>query len=74
MGKGWAQKRLIVLSRDGYICWLCGQGGADSVDHVIPHSKGGTDGYENLKAAHMKCNDRKRAKVGNVNPRVSRFG
>jgi 5-methylcytosine-specific restriction endonuclease McrA len=74
MPKGWANKRLRVIERDNGMCYLCGLPGANSVDHVIPHAKGGTDAMTNLRAAHMTCNTAKRAKVGSANPRESRFG
>lgn len=40
-------------------CWLCGEIGADSVDHVIPISRGGTNDWSNLRPAHLSCNIRK---------------
>ncbi len=49
---------------------------ADSVDHIIPHAKGGTDDPSNLQAAHMTCNKSKNAHMqGGVVPlpRPSRF-
>lgn len=48
--------RLIVLARDRGICWLCGQPGATTVDHVVPRSRGGSDELTNLAAAHAGCN------------------
>lgn len=61
-GLGWRyqRKRSAILARDGGICWLCGQTGADSVDHVIPRARGGTDDDDNLRAAHLSCNSRRR--------------
>jgi 5-methylcytosine-specific restriction endonuclease McrA len=60
----WRKLRRYVLARDGYICWLCGKPGADSVDHVIPRARGGTDDLSNLKAAHNNpCNRTKGTKV-----------
>lgn len=32
----WPQLRKIVFARDGKICHLCGQDGADRVDHIVP--------------------------------------
>jgi 5-methylcytosine-specific restriction endonuclease McrA len=47
--------RRIVLA--GYpSCAICGLPGADSVDHIIPVSRGGHDGLDNLRPAHSKCN------------------
>lgn len=48
-----------VLERDSRVCHLCGLGGADTVDHVLPHSLGGDSSMENLKAAHEECNMRR---------------
>lgn len=48
-----------VIARDGGICHLCGEGGADSADHVISRAMGGPDTLDNLKAAHLLCNLRK---------------
>ena len=59
--KKWKNKRLSVLQRDGYECYLCG-GQADQVDHIIPRVKGG-DVFDddNLMAICGRCN---RAKGG----------
>jgi 5-methylcytosine-specific restriction endonuclease McrA len=48
--------RKHVLHRDHFICWLCGRKGADSVDHVVPRSEGGSDQLNKLRAAHLSCN------------------
>jgi CRISPR-associated endonuclease Csn1 len=54
--KKWKNKRLSVLQRDGYECYLCG-GQADQVDHIIPRVKGG-DVFDddNLMAICGRCN------------------
>ena len=49
-----------VLERDNYICKYCGQYG-DTVDHIIPKSKGGQFVLENLVCACEKCNKDKRS-------------
>lgn len=54
----WAfrQTRARILKHND-TCWICGKPGADSVDHVIPRSQGGTDEPTNLRPAHMHpCN------------------
>lgn len=55
----------IVLHVQGRVCWLCGneqiRRPADSADHVIPRSRGGTDVMENLRPAHRLCNSTRRA-------------
>lgn len=53
--RAYRRNREIVLAASD-ICHLCGFGGADSVDHVVPFSKGGTDEVLNLKACHLDCN------------------
>lgn len=46
----WATRCRIVMARDHGICHLCGQPGADSIDHV----KAGDDhSLENLAPAHL---------------------
>ena len=49
--------RLRVLEESS-ICWLCGQSGADTVDHVVPLSIAPDLGEElaNLRPAHGTCN------------------
>ncbi|HZZ47594.1 MAG TPA: HNH endonuclease [Pseudonocardia sp.] len=50
--------RAGVLRRDGRICAYCGKR-ADTIDHVIPRSRGGTHSWENCVAACRACNSRK---------------
>ena len=38
------------------VCWLCGAPGADTLDHVTPVSRGGTNDPANLRPAHRACN------------------
>ena len=58
--------RYDVMRRDGFRCCLCGRS-ADSgieleVDHIIPVSKGGTSGIDNLQTLCRDCNRGKGAK------------
>ncbi|MGY1702824.1 HNH endonuclease [Geodermatophilus sp. SYSU D00766] len=46
----------------GTLCYLCGEAGADTADHVIPWSKGGLTTLENLRPAHWRCNVSRGAK------------
>jgi 5-methylcytosine-specific restriction endonuclease McrA len=50
--------RAGVLRRDGRACAYCGKR-ADTIDHVIPRSRGGTHSWENCVAACRLCNSRK---------------
>jgi 5-methylcytosine-specific restriction endonuclease McrA len=44
------RNRRILAASD--ICHICGNPGADSVDHVIPLARGGTEHAHNLAPAH----------------------
>jgi 5-methylcytosine-specific restriction endonuclease McrA len=46
----------VVLAEQGRVCWLCGTGGADSADHVVPRSRCGTDAQSNLRPSCRRCN------------------
>ncbi|RZT87930.1 5-methylcytosine-specific restriction endonuclease McrA [Pseudonocardia sediminis] len=50
--------RAGVLRRDGRRCAYCGRR-ADTIDHVIPRSRGGKHSWENCVAACRTCNSRK---------------
>ena len=47
--------RNAVFARDGHRCQYCG-GPAESIDHVIPRSRGGQHVWENVVAACRRCN------------------
>jgi hypothetical protein len=51
----WRQIREVILRRDQYTCQYCGQD-ANTVDHIVPISKGGNDLPDNLLAACARCN------------------
>jgi 5-methylcytosine-specific restriction endonuclease McrA len=56
-GRHWREHTVPrILRRDGGICHLCAQPGADTADHLVPWSQGGTDEPSNLAAAHKRCN------------------
>lgn len=54
--------RRAVFVRDDYTCQYCG-GHADSLDHVVPRSRGGTHTWENVVAACRRCNLAKRDRL-----------
>jgi 5-methylcytosine-specific restriction endonuclease McrA len=62
-----------ILERDGGTCWLCGLPGADTADHVIPRSRGGSNFDNNLRAAHRACNSKRGMKDVLPHARRSRF-
>jgi 5-methylcytosine-specific restriction endonuclease McrA len=55
-GSARQQRNRRVLRRDGAICHICRQPGADTVDHVLALARGGSDHERNLAAAHEACN------------------
>lgn len=50
--------RAGVLRRDGRRCQYCGKR-ADTIDHVVPRSRGGTHTWDNCVAACRVCNSKK---------------
>jgi 5-methylcytosine-specific restriction endonuclease McrA len=50
--------RAGVLRRDARVCAYCGKR-ADTIDHVLPRSRGGVHSWENCVAACRACNSRK---------------
>ena len=56
--------RRLVFARDNHRCQYCG-GPAESIDHVIPRSKGGEHSWDNVVAACRSCNVRKRDRMLN---------
>ena len=61
--------RLRVLEQSN-ICWLCGQAGADTVDHIVPRSIAPelAESIDNLLPAHRGCNSSR----GNRTPQAAR--
>src|SRR5690606_28285985 len=61
-GVNWVRQstRLAIYLRDGLACVWCGHAVEDgaqlALDHVRPHSKGGTNEPTNLVTACMRCN------------------
>lgn len=50
--------RAALMHRDRFCCAYCG-GRADTVDHVVPRSRGGQHCWENCVACCSACNHRK---------------
>ena len=50
--------RRAVFARDGWRCVYC-RGPAETIDHVLPRSRGGPHTWENVVAACARCNHRK---------------
>ena len=60
--------RAGILHRDRHTCTYCG-GCADTVDHILPRSRGGGDTWFNLVAACRPCNGLK----GDQTPQEARM-
>lgn len=54
--------RAALMHRDRFRCAYCGAR-ADTVDHVVPRSRGGDHSWENCVAACSPCNHRKADKL-----------
>jgi 5-methylcytosine-specific restriction endonuclease McrA len=50
--------RGALMRRDNYLCGYCGRR-AETIDHVVPRSRGGTHTWENCVASCMRCNHSK---------------
>jgi 5-methylcytosine-specific restriction endonuclease McrA len=57
-----ALNRRAVFLRDDHTCQYCG-GAAESIDHVVPRSRGGEHTWENVVAACKRCNSTKRDRL-----------
>lgn len=57
-----ALSRRGVFARDGHRCQYCG-GRAESIDHVVPRSRGGEHVWENVVACCRRCNAHKRDRL-----------
>jgi len=57
-GRNVPVSRRGVLRRDAHRCGYCGAS-ANTIDHVMPRSRGGADSWENLMACCLKCNNKK---------------
>lgn len=58
--------RKNILERDRHTCQYCNKKGEQlTIDHILPRSRGGSDSWENLVTACMRCNVRK----GNRTPK-----
>ncbi len=54
--------RAALMHRDRFRCAYCG-GKAETIDHVVPRSRGGEHSWENCVASCAPCNHRKADKL-----------
>lgn len=55
-----------VIRRDNCICQICGKALRDNeieIDHIIPHSRGGSAEESNLRVTCLECNRKKSNKL-----------
>jgi 5-methylcytosine-specific restriction endonuclease McrA len=55
-GPSWSKRG--VLARDNHQCSYCTRRG-DTIDHIVPQSRGGRSTWSNTTAACSRCNQRK---------------
>jgi 5-methylcytosine-specific restriction endonuclease McrA len=48
-----------VFRRDEHACQYCGAGSNLTIDHIVPLSRGGRSGWDNVVCCCRKCNGRK---------------
>lgn len=62
----------VVFTRDQGVCGIChrpvDQASKWEIDHVIPMSKGGIHGYDNVQLSHRECNRSKSAAIPTGQP------
>ena len=56
-------KIIAAMQKSGGACVACGSPDQLQVDHIEPHSRGGTDDIENLQMLCKPCNSSKRDKT-----------
>lgn len=59
-GREWQNLREMVLELYEKYCVYCGADNPKTVDHVVPVSKGGGNGLDNLVPCCKACNSKKR--------------
>ena len=65
--------RAALMHRDRFCCAYCGAK-ADTVDHVVPRSRGGDHSWENCVACCSTCNHRKGRQVADRTRLVAAAG
>jgi 5-methylcytosine-specific restriction endonuclease McrA len=62
--QAWRKLAAWIIARDGGICHLCGQPGANTAHHLIDKRDGGSDDPSNLRAIHVGCHNRLHSRRG----------
>lgn len=58
-------RRRAIFTRDNYTCAYCGKIDirTNTIDHIVPRSRGGGNTYQNCIVACLKCNQKKGART-----------
>ena len=60
----WKKLRRRAFEFDNFTCQYCGYNGDNlECDHMVPHSRGGPDSFDNLITSCPRCNRSKRDKT-----------
>ena len=59
------RKNRAIILQGNPNCALCGRGGANTADHIIPYDAGGGHDIDNLRPAHLRCNSKAGAEYVN---------
>jgi len=51
--------RRALFARDEHVCQYCGASARLTIDHVVPRSRGGGSGWDNVVSSCAPCNSRK---------------
>ena len=71
-GRHLQKRNTRIKLRDGYTCQACGRVTEDGeVDHVVPLSKGGSDGDDNCRWTCIPCHAEKSARESGGKPKVA---
>jgi len=59
LGRHTKTEWLGLVTAAGGVCVLCGVAAVEAKDHIVPLSRGGSDGISNIQPVCQSCNSRK---------------
>lgn len=82
--KGDPIRHIDVFERDNWTCWICGEAinphlrgdnwWRATLDHVVPITLGGPHTWDNVRTAHLRCNQLKGDTILPVPPGIITLG